>query len=162
MINPPDNKVRNPDSLHVIDHKAFGEQVIRWALMKPELRPKTIGDMKARFNDAAMALSIPDHATDNSTIEMAQGNESRDLIMLPPLYKLLPMLEYLGQTWEDYNLSENELGFDPASPPTAKAFSDSTEHYKVPAFYRNIDEEHPDYVSLFLLRVGDYSCQGCR
>lgn len=149
------------DSLRVIDHEVFGRHVLIWALSKQELRPQTIGDLKEKFPDAAAALYIPDHVTDADELVLTQGEISKHHINLPPLQKLLPMLDYLEKPATEF-VDAADLGYDPNNPPEI-ASNPGEDEYEFPQFYSDhIDDNLQDIVKLFLNRVGDYSYNGCR
>lgn len=157
-----DPNVPIADAMQVIDHKAFGREIIRWALMRRELRPRTVGELRANFPLASAALYIPAHVADNNALDLVQGTPTTHHFDLPPLYKLLPMLEYLEESWSDYNVPDCDLGFDPATPPSIPTVPGGT-HYKVPGLYEKInDGTLVDIKEIFLHRVGDYSFNGCR
>lgn len=152
----------------VVDHEKFGHAVIRWALMKPELRPGTVGALKAALGEHGAVLEIPPHIGDDHRVEMAQGSPSTLVINLPPLHKLLPMLDFLGQGWSDY-VTADVLGFDPDDPPRVPSVSSEGRFYELPVFFFEFVHEADkgkwseiDYVSFFLNRVGDYCYNGCR
>lgn len=149
------------DSIRVIDHAVFGRHVIIWALSLPDRRPSTIGELKTNFPGAAAAMSFPAHVQDTDAIDFSQGTKDRHNISLPPLHKLLPMLEYLEQTPMDY-VDTADLGFDAADPPSIPT-KPGVDEYKAPAFYQDFVDGLPfDPIEYFLNRVGDYSYNGCR
>ena len=149
---------RNSDPFYVKDTKVFGLEVIRWALMKPELRPRTVGELRRKFPMACFALNIPD-GSENQTLRFAQGDESEHVINLPPRYKLLPMLKRLGVRWEDLVPEEER---DPNLPASSEggSYGYKDGRYAMPEFYdylRTLSD-----ADLFFNRVGDYSYAGCR
>ena len=152
----------------IVDHEAFGRAIIRWALMKPELRPTTIGALKAAFPDIDRVFDIPDHMGDDVQVEMPQGAPDRLVVKLPALHKLLPMLAFLEQSWNDY-VEGYELGFDPKDPPSVPSEPSNDRLYEIPQFFfdyvddvRGKSAQQIDFVRFFLARVADYGPNGCR
>lgn len=152
----------------IVDHQAFGRAIIRWALMKPEMRPKTIGELKTAFPDITRVFDIPDHVADDVQVEMPQGSPERLVIKLPAVHKLLPMLAFLEQSWSDY-VADYELGFEPEKPPAVPTRPSEGRFYEIPDFFFDyVDEvrsrkpDEIDFVKFFLNRVADYGPNGCR
>ncbi len=160
----PKKDVPIANAMRVLNHRLFGLQVIKWALMRPEDRPADIGQLKQSFPEWREVLHIPsDTVSDSDPVTMVQGTPSSHVIDLPPLYKLLPMLDYLEQTWRDYVDDEGELGFDPRNPDAIDTVEGGSD-YTVPEFYSDylLNGNPSEVEDLFHLRVGDYSYNGCR
>ncbi len=153
----------------VNDHSVFGKHIIQWALMKPELRPKTVGELRSGFPEAAEAMYIPPHVGDDHPIEMAQGNHEGLVFQLPPVHKLLAMFNFLEKDWRTL-IPEDQAHLEVVSPASVpKAEMNGPFFYEIPAFYFQYVEDigkdganSIDYDEFFSLRVGDYAFQGCR
>ena len=97
---------------------------------------------------------------------MGQGGLGEMFINLPPLHKLLLMLEFLEQDWSEY-ASRDEIGFDPNAPLDFPTRPQEQVYYAIPGFYDEINRlelgnRDMDFATLFWNRVGDYCFQGCR
>ncbi|MEM9060572.1 MAG: hypothetical protein AAGD13_08915 [Pseudomonadota bacterium] len=151
------------DALKVIDFEAFGRQIVKWALQKDEgvvpARPLTIGDIRANFSNVEDALSIPANVEDTDTIEFIQGRENHHVFVLPPIYKLLPMLDYLEKTPADLGVPTADQSAEVQSPTPIPTVPSGGVGYAIPDFYQDntLSEEER-----FMNRVGDYSFNGCR
>ena len=150
------------DALKVLDFEAFGRQIVKWALQKENgvvpARPQTIGELKGNFANVADALNIPDHILDTDTIEFVQGDANKHIFVLPPVYKLLPMLAYLEKTPEDLGVPAGDQSNDVQNPTPYPSVPSNGVGYAIPDFY----EEDLSEEDRFMNRVGDYSFNGCR
>ncbi len=157
------------DALEVQDTAAFGEAVIKIALGNGPKGPMTVADFRATYPQAWAALALPAGGVpDDDTVTVIQGTTSNHIVNVPPLHKLLPMIEALGKEPTNF-VPASDLGFDPLDPPKVgtKTVPPQPFPYPFPAYYIQLLSGYGganpmSEFDIFLNRVGDYAVAGCR
>jgi hypothetical protein len=130
------NGKRAFDTYQVVNHSAFGRKVAHWS-RHPEARPRTVAELRQQAGGDIYLLSSL------QSIEFAQGDETRLMIYLPPVYKL-----------------------DEAEARLARAKASGTasaQSYPLPDFYAAIlSGALTDVEEILYSRIGDYSVAGCK
>ncbi len=172
----PDNNIATaPDVLTVNDCKVFGHNVIRFAFLHPDYRPKNLQELQKHLADGNQDFKLSDVFNvpeglnlEEQKVVFAQGDINTHVINLPPLYKLLPLLEFVGATPDDFLRSGDEMGVDIDGVEMAGSVpAPDGQYYKFPEFYKDYYSEESDnskevVKDLFKERIGDYSYNGCR
>lgn len=162
---------KRPATLRIIDHEKFGQAVVGFALMVPDERPKTIGELKANFPQFNGAFDFT-HVDDTENLIFDQGDETNHHIALPAFFKLIPMLElFLELDVNDFKIPGTTdhpnlkvaSGYDLVDP------APGGEGYELPEFFEDVfvadtagQKLSTDSLEFFLKRAGDYTYNGCR